>query len=89
MPAGRLQEVVGNNNRRWMIIARKRTESGLQTDSSTFTSVEKLELFDGHLIDISEIFRRVDRKRLIDLVSGIAGCEKVPQTLQFGVKIKT
>jgi len=34
-PAGRLQQVVGNNNRRWMIIARKRTESGLQTDSST------------------------------------------------------
>jgi len=31
-----LQEVVGNNNRRWMIIARKRTESGLQTDSSIF-----------------------------------------------------
>jgi hypothetical protein len=42
MPAGRLQEVVGNNNRRWMIIARKRTESGLQTDSSTFSS-EKVD----------------------------------------------
>ena len=28
-----LQQVVGNNNRRWMIIARERTESGLQTNS--------------------------------------------------------
>jgi len=37
-----LQEVVGNSNRRWMIIARKRTESGLQTDSSTFFTLQIL-----------------------------------------------